>query len=343
MGMGSDKQHDRHLPKRMRFKHGAYYRVVRNRWTPLGKHYGEALREWARLEAVPEVAATIGDALSAYLIDELGGLKPTTQAEYRRMSGTLRAWCGTQRLDDLQSSDVAGYLRRRSAKVQGNREMALLSSVYAYAMAMGWANANPCRGVRRNRERARTRLPTAAELSACTLAARPMLRAMIEFTLATALRAADLVALDIAALDTSGIAVQTSKTGAALVFEWTDELRAILAPAIGRRQLGPVFLTVRGRRWTTSGLDTMWGRLRAKVGIADLHWHDLRAWALTEIDRQRGRDAAAAFAAHKSKATTDVYLRDRSATVLVPLGVRAALKNARQSVHRETADSPESA
>lgn len=32
--MGSPKKHDRHLPPRMRMKHGAYYRVVRNRWEP---------------------------------------------------------------------------------------------------------------------------------------------------------------------------------------------------------------------------------------------------------------------------------------------------------------------
>ena len=332
--MGRSKKHDRHLPARMRFKHGAYYRVVRDRWTPLGKHFGAALKQWAALEASPPVVTTVGQALDAYLMDELPQLADATQVEYRRMSAQLREVFGDTPLDEVEATHIAQYLHKRSARVQANREMALLSSVFAYAMRLGFAKANPCRGVRRNKEARRTRLPTGPELAALLLAASPTLRAMIELSLMTGMRKRDLLKLAIADLSPRGIEVCTSKTATPVCFTWDVALRALVDGVKGSRQIGPLFITRRARGWTSSGLDSVWDRLRAKVGITALHWHDLRAWALTMADRTRGREYARLLAAHQDAATTDIYLRDRSAREVAPL-------NTRQLLEYETAPSAE--
>lgn len=326
MAMGRPKKHNRHLPERMRFQHGMHYRVVKNVWTPLDPKFGAALKKWAELECAPEAVTTFGQALDGYIIDELPNLAEETQRQYRLMSATLRDVFGDTSLDAIESGDIAQYLKKRSKKKMANREIALMSSVYVYAMGLGFAKANPCRCVRRNKEKKRTRIPTQAELLAVMLASEPTLHAMILLTLATGVRESDLLKLDIPDLEKRGIEVRTKKTSAPICFTWTDDLRAVIAPAIGDRQLGPVFLTKRRRkRWTASGLDTMWGRLCEKCAIEDLHWHDLRAWAITMVDRTRGRDAAAEFAGHASKATTDIYLRDRSMREVEPLNTRQLL------------------
>src|SRR5438552_13531680 len=63
----------------------------------------------------------------------------------------------------------AKYLEQREedgAAVRGNREKALLSHCFTKAMVQGWVDANPCRGVHRNRERPRERMIEDAEAGA---------------------------------------------------------------------------------------------------------------------------------------------------------------------------------
>jgi len=321
--MGRPKQHDRHLPPRMRFKHGAYYRVVRDRWEPLGREYGAALRKWAELESSPQLVTTVGQAIDVYLIDAVPKLAEATQRDYRRICGELRRTFGDTGLDDVEPTHVAQYLEKRSSPVAANREIAVLSSVFNYAMRLGNARANPCRGVRRNREKPRTRLPTPAEIAALRMAATPMVRAMLDVSLMTAMRKADLLALTIADLTERGIELRTSKTGTPVCYRWNDTLLEAVNVAKGSRQIGPLFITRLRRGWSESGLDTVWDKLRAKAGVNGLHWHDLRAWALTTADRIHGRKRAQELGMHASPTTTDIYLRDRSVREVEPLDAEA--------------------
>lgn len=322
MSMGRPKKHDRHLPPRMRHRHGAYYRVVNGKWVSLGREYGAALRKWAELEAAPPQVATVGEALDGYIIDAIPKLAAATQRDYRRICGELRRTFGDTALSDVEPTHVAQYLEKRSSPVAANREMAVLSSVYNYAMRLGHASSNPCRGVRRNREKPRTRLPTAAELAALRMAASPMVRAMIDVSLMTAMRKADLLAVTLADLSERGIELRTSKTGAPICYRWNDSLREAVSVAKGKRQIGPLFITRLKRGWTESGLDTVWDKLRQKAGVEGLHWHDLRAWSLTTAARLHGRERAQALGTHASPTTTDIYLRDRAVREVDPLDMR---------------------
>jgi integrase len=44
--------------------------------------------------------------------------------------------------------------------------------------------------------------------------------------------------------------------------------------------------------------------------LADIHFHDLRAKAVTDAKRLHGRDFAQAFAGHASGDMKDAYVRD---------------------------------
>lgn len=328
MAMGRPKQHDRHLPARMRYKHGGYYRVVGGRWESLGREYGAALRKWAELESAPSLVVTVGQAIDVYLIDVVPKLAKPTQRDYRRACGELRRSFGEEDLARVEPTHVAQYLERRSSPVAANREIAVLSSIFNHAMRLGNVKSNPCRGVRRNSEKSRTRLPSAAELAALRLAATPTLRAMIDVALMTGMRKGDLLGLTIANITERGLELRTSKTGVPICYRWNDPLREAVDAARGTRQIGPLFITRLKRGWTESGLDTVWDRLRAKLKIEDLHWHDMRAWTLTTADRLHGRKRAQDLGTHASPTTTDIYLRDRSVREVDPLVVEGAKKPA---------------
>jgi hypothetical protein len=77
---------------------------------------------------------------------------------------------------------AAKYLEQREddgAAVRGNREKAMLSHCFTKAMVQGWVDANPCRGVHRNRERPRERMIEDAEAAAVFAIAVPSVRRMM--------------------------------------------------------------------------------------------------------------------------------------------------------------------
>jgi hypothetical protein len=74
---------------------------------------------------------------------------------------------GTVRAGVVTRQDVRRYMtRERDGKVRANREVALLSNLFKTAIDYGYANENPCLGIRRIRERPRKVIPLAGELDA---------------------------------------------------------------------------------------------------------------------------------------------------------------------------------
>jgi site-specific recombinase XerD len=150
------------FPKYVHPKNGALYYV---RWN-------KALKKtpWVYLCREDEGAAALYKALAAVIDpipDRLGlifqkylasaEIAAPTRKEYTRvLEGILTHRFGHMRPDDVQPTDIAQFLedrKREGAAVSGNRERAALSSAFEYAMRNGWARSNPCRGVRRNKER----------------------------------------------------------------------------------------------------------------------------------------------------------------------------------------------
>jgi hypothetical protein len=69
------------LPKCMHLKHGAYYLVRRNKWTPLGKDRDAALRLYESLtgQAGKGLCKLIDEAIASW-----PDLKPSTRKQYAR-------------------------------------------------------------------------------------------------------------------------------------------------------------------------------------------------------------------------------------------------------------------
>ena len=78
-----------------------------------------------------------------------------------------------------------------------------------------------------------------------------------------------------------------------------------------------LFCTRTGQRYTDDGFNSIWQRYKKKSGVEDVHFHDIRAKALTDAEEQ-GRDAQK-MAGHESKEMTEDYIRRRQIDVIEPL------------------------
>jgi integrase len=320
--MGRHRQHNRHLPPRVFLRHGAYYHVVHGVWTRLSDRLDLALARWAEIEGPPSRGSTVGAAIDRYQLEALPRLAERTRQDYVLSLGRLRTVFGEVELTDVRPMHVAQYLDRRSAKVSANRDVAVLSSVFAMAMRWGWCDANPCRGVRRNPERARERYLSDTELQALRDAADAQWQCIIDLAYLTALRRGDLMALRLGDIEPDGLAVTHRKTGARRLYTMTAELKLVLDRIRRlRRRVGTLLLFAarNGQPYSAGGWESAWRRLRTRAGITDAHFHDLRAKALTDAKRVGGLDYAQALGGHERRDTTEGYVRARETVPVRPL------------------------
>jgi integrase len=313
--MGRSKIHNKHLPPRMLFRHGAYWHTVRidgrQQWVRLSADFPGAINLYYRREGRILDGSTVHDALSRYDREVLPGKAPKTQDAYRRYIRLLREIFGHCQLASVRRSDIAQYIDRRSAKIGANCEIACLSSVYQSAIRWGWCEENPCRGAPRNPQRRRQRLPSDAELAAIRVAASDQLRCLVDLVLLIGLRKGDLLKVRLADLTPEGLRVAISKTGAVALFQWTEALREVIDRARGlRRRVGSLYLFASrtGQRYAISGFDSMWKRTLVRAGVEGLTFHDLRRWAINQARRQGGLDYAQAIGVHQSRKSTEGYL-----------------------------------
>jgi integrase len=206
---------------------------------------------------------------------------PASRPEYVRIiQNRLQHHFGHMLPDALEASHVAQYLelrKREGASIGGNRERAVLGSVCSWAMRFGWLRANPCHGVRRNKERPAKRYITTAELNAALIRAPEPLADLLAVAYLTGLRQTDLLAMQKTAITSKGIRLRQSKDGKSVLREWSPLLRTAIQRALERSEGPFVFVSGRGTPWTVSGLQSAMRRL--KPGF---RFRDLRAKAATD-------------------------------------------------------------
>lgn len=325
--MGRPRSKNRHFPPHMHKKGAMYYFVSSNDgkrvWTKLSSSYAEALAMWAKLEGAAAQDNSVGAAIDRFLAEVLPTYSDKTRKEWPRMTGLLRAVFGEMSLDEVRPHHIARYLDERPAKVAANREIGLLSTIYSYAMRWGLCDNNPCRGVRRNKEKARTRYITDDEFLAIKEKANLQWQCIMDIAYLTALRKGDILRLRLSDIQDNLLVVQTSKTGKKQSFEITQDLRAVLDRAKGlRRRIGSMYLfcTQDGQPYSENGSLWAWKRLCIRAEVEDAHFHDIRAKSLTDAARAAGRDYAQALAGHADGSMTEVYVRARDTQIVKPLG-----------------------
>lgn len=306
------------------------------RWEPLGSHEAKALKRYRDIADEPTPAAGSIDQMLKETIEALekkvakGEMAAGTLVNYRSYRKHLAATFADPETNRshppevLSQADILRYLNT-CPRMTFRNEVGLLSLAYAHWMEQGRLTFNPCFGVRTKRKGSlRKRLFRPAELQAIIDKADERLAVAIELAYATGLRIGDCCRLRWA--DLAGI-FELQKTRAPQTIESSDALEAILARARAlqaRVASLHVLCDRRGRRWRTGTLRNHWDDACAAAGVGDAHFHDIRATAITEMERQHGQEAARLFAGHKDIRTTMTYLRDRRPNIIRPLARRAS-------------------
>ena len=293
------------------------------RWIALGNDEAVALKRYEQLsaEAKPTIG-TVDAMLAAYLANPRGKLAAGSMVNYRNYRRHLSAVFGAMQPDEVTQAMVVRYLRN-CARTSARGEIGLLSMAFTAWMEAERLDFNPAFGVKvRLPVSRRDRLLADAEIDAIVAKADERLAVAVELAYATGLRIGDLIALRWGDLQT---VVQTQKTGARQAYEATEALSAILTRARAlQARVASLYVLCdrRGRKWKDDTLRAHWDRACKAAGVEDAHFHDLRAAGGTEVDRQGGD--AQKFFGHKSRRTTEGYLRDKRVNVVTPLARRKA-------------------
>ena len=123
---------------------------------PLGTDYDAALRQWDEIHnRQPRIAGTLMEAFEAWEADDVDGLlsysNKDTQRSYRRHLARLKPVFGESTWADVDLTDLRAYLKRRTAKTQGNREMAVFSVIWNWARLEGYTRLPwPAAGMERS-------------------------------------------------------------------------------------------------------------------------------------------------------------------------------------------------
>ncbi len=247
-----------------------------------------------------------------------------TQDDYTQASGPLLKVFGKLAPASIKPAHIARYLRveRIKAAVRANREVALLSNLMNLAIERGELDLNPCKQVRRNKERPRKKAPKAETLETFLKWAwsrkgqAPILAGMaefaslagnrgVEFRELTFPQVGEVVTRLIRAKQRGGETEQIVEEVemSAMLLDLMDRMRKLAKDS----RHGWVFPNAKGNAYTAQAFKLGFARLKKAARAAgalsaelNFTFHDLRAFYVTQFKKKHGELPEL----HADKATT---------------------------------------
>jgi integrase len=298
--MARPRTTNKHLPKYVTIIHGSFWwRPPKGKAERIGAADDEAaMYRWVADKLGPKPAGpavTLNDLFDRYERDVLPTKEPRTQQDYRKHLLILRKTFGHMAPNDLLPEHVGQFLDVEKGKIQRNRMVSLLSSVYTKAVGR-WRSAklNPCIGVERNPSTPRDRLVTDAEFAAFYKLANPRTQVAMDLALLTGQRQGTLLKMKWSHITPEGILLQQAnkggKKGKRLLVEMSPALQAVLERARAFLPHLPreyVLRTRKGKPYTQNGFRACWQRTMEKYvarGGERFTFHDLRAKSASDSD-----------------------------------------------------------
>lgn len=318
---------DRHLPKCVYLRHGAFWLVKRGAWTRLGEHWpGDARDEYDRLMGgrnSPGIGRYVDDALAAHHKEH--PLAPSTLRLYKLAGEKIKFGFAEFRSPDQVKQKHIALFKRGLVDTPGiaNHCLSVLRIVFNYLLEEQLVDSNPAIAVKRITQKPRERLISRAEFDAIRSKAVPRLQVMMDLMYLTGQRLMDVVGIREQQIGNEGIYFKQAKTDKRLVVSWTPEIRAAVAQARALNGIARSLTLFRGRRGTPpkyKSVYVQWRAACALAGVEDAQGRDLRAMSATEVQQQDGN--AQALLGHSTQATTNRYLRSKIVPVVAgPSGV----------------------
>jgi integrase len=292
---------------------GAKYYVLkvriggRQRWLTIGRHGSPWTPDSARREALRVLglkaagtdpatardrqrrAATVAELADRFLREHVvRHCKPRTREEYlRAVNGYIKPGLGHHKITDLTRADVAQFHHQhRDRPYQANRSLAVLSKMMNLADAWGLRmDSNPCRHLKKYRERKRERYLTKEELQRLGAALSNAERnrtescfviAAIGLLVLTGARLTEVLTLrwDYVDLENQVLRLPDSKTGAKLIY--LNDAATRLLRTMPRMVANPFVIAGKKQGARLINLQKPWRRIRAAANLDDVRIHDLR-------------------------------------------------------------------
>lgn len=285
------------------------YKPINGGWVNLGTDKTEAIRRALELNNESPDRGTINHLWALYQDSaDWAALSDASRTDYTQSSKQLLKRFGMAAPADITPQVCARYLRveRAAASVRANREMALLSNLMNVAVERGDLLANPCKQVRRNKERPRKTAPEPQTLVDFLEWARKrpgqaqVLAGMAEFAALAGNRRIEFRTLSWAQVGETEVRLIRGKQRDGNVVVEVVGISPALQSLLDRMRLlakddrlGAVFPNLSGNAYTDSGFKGMWNKLvlaalKEKAIEARFTFHDLRAYYVTQHKQQRG-------------------------------------------------------
>ncbi|NMZ14960.1 site-specific integrase [Pseudomonas proteolytica] len=278
------------------------------------------------------VNLTLAEALQRYR-SQVSILKKGYLQESYRIDQLCRCSLAQKQLREISSPDIATYRDERLLQVNARTgkaistatvrlEMSLLSSLFDIArIEWGATESNPVSNVRKPKSppgRDRRLLPREERkiLRHCHQYPNPELYSIVVLALETAMRQGEILKLTWEHINfKSRVAhLPETKNGTKRDVPLSQKARDALV-RLGPKTKGRVF------SYTSNGLKSSWRYMLIKLGIEDLHFHDLRHEACSKLFELGTLDVmeVAAISGHKSLSMLKRYTHLRAARLVKKL------------------------
>ena len=264
-------------------------------------------RDPARARQEDRKALSFGELIDLYLSEGVSHKKPSTlKADCGRIEHHLRPLLGKLRADRIVRADVErmrnavsagktiekignGQKRRSGSIATGGKGaaaqcVALVSTIFAFAVERGLCAENPARGVKKAPVRKVERFLSEAEIAQLAEAldaeasrsGNPYPSTAIKLLLLTGCRRGEIVNLcwDHVDFERECLRLPDSKTGAKIVY-LNAPARALLQQ-LPRMAANPRVIPGMRADSASAAIDKAWASARAAAGLVDVRLHDLR-------------------------------------------------------------------
>ncbi|MDD5271397.1 MAG: tyrosine-type recombinase/integrase [Methylovulum sp.] len=248
-----------------------------------------------------------------------------TRAEYEKNAKTLRntttksgTLFGQIDVERITPGTIRKYIDARDKPVSANREVAFMSVCFSWAVERDLLKSNPCKEVRRNSEKPRTRYVTDEEYQRLyAMAAKyPHVQCAMEFAYLCRMRLCEVLDLKKSDIGTSGLHIRRRKGSRDNITTWTPRLEAVIKhctslPTTHADIENPHLIRGQtGDKLTESGFQTLWQRLMvnaAENGLERFTFHDLKAKGVSDTEGNKQEASG-----HRTAAMVDTYNRKLS-------------------------------
>jgi len=291
------------------------------------------------LSRAPSEKLTVAGALKRYMGEVSVAKKPTTQRSERFTAQHLEAFFGKYSMAAVSADLVAKYRDERLAAGKSNNtvriELAMLGHLFRIAI-QEWGiglTFNPVANIRKpspgaGRDRRLSGSEQERLFAAAEAHSNPMLGWIVRLAVETGMRSSEMLNLRRSQVDLGRriVTLRDTKNGSArmvpLTRAATDVLRSALDNPIRPIDTDLVFFGEPGRdgKRRPYVFQKLWAGIVSDIGLADLHFHDLRHEAVSRlVEAGLSDQEVAAISGHKSMQMLKRYTHLRAEDLVVKL------------------------